>query len=104
MRESSQYARCGSRSSLAGSRLRADWAPPFHVRAGLEPSALYSDRCSCEYVLYLFLATRTMLGGSARRAAWAAAGLAALAVGGTAYAAYRRDIRAATSRVASGGL
>jgi len=39
-----------------------------------------------------------------RRAAWTIAGVAALAVGWSTYAAYRRDIVAARARVASGSL
>ena len=39
---------------------------------------------------------------SGRRIAWTAAGIAALAAGWSTYAAYRRDIRAARARVASG--
>jgi len=45
-----------------------------------------------------------MLGGHVRRAVWTAAGLAAIGVGWTVYAAYQRDLRAARARAASGSL
>ena len=44
------------------------------------------------------------IGSGPSRAAWTIAGIAALAAGWSTYAAYRRDIAAARSRVASGSL
>ncbi|MBS0326246.1 MAG: alpha/beta fold hydrolase [Proteobacteria bacterium] len=45
-----------------------------------------------------------MIGGRARRSLWAAAGLAAVGVGWTVYAAYQREIGAARARLASGSF